>query len=223
MIRSVAVQSGHAGYGPAAVSPLEDVPSVLDAAAGRLGSPSSNGARRLVAATVCYRQVVTRFGTTEPDETTRRAISELRRIGGLTWAELGQLFGVSPQRMHSWASGGTPDAGTEQHLLRLLDVIRHADRGDARSNRTALFEVTDVGTPFDLLASEKFEVARTILGSGSGRRRPELTELDDATKAERRPSPPEELVDALNDSVHQDLGHGRAACTVRSRRRGLVG
>jgi hypothetical protein len=125
--------------------------------------------------------------------------------------------------MHSWASGGTPDAVTEQHLLRLLDVIRHAHCGDARSNRAALFEVTDVGTPFDLLASRRFEEARAILGRGSGRRRPELTELDDAAKAERRPPPPEELIDALNDSVHQDLGHGRAACTVRNRRRGLVG
>jgi DNA-binding transcriptional regulator YiaG len=54
-------------------------------------------------------------------ETTRGAISELRRIGGLTWAELGQLFGASPQSIHSWASGRTLDAVTEQHLLRLLD------------------------------------------------------------------------------------------------------
>ena len=104
------------------LSRLEDAPQFWNAAASRLGSPSSGGARRLVAATVCYRQAVTRFGTTEPGETTRRAISELRRIGGLTWAELGQLFAVSPQRMHAWASGGTPDAVTEQHLLRLLDV-----------------------------------------------------------------------------------------------------
>ena len=159
----------------------------------------------------------------DASETTRRAISELRRIGGLTWAELGQLFGVSPQRTHSWASGGTPDAVTEQHLLRVLDVVRVADRGDARSNRMALFAIADGETPFELLASQKFEEARAILGPGPGRRRPKLTALDDATKAERRPPPPEELIDALNDSVHRDLGSGRAACTVRNRRRGLVG
>ena len=147
-------------------------------------------------------------------ETTRRAISELRRIGGLTWAELSRIFGVSPKCMHAWASGKTPDAVTEQDLLRLLDVIRHADRGDARSNRTALFEVTDVGKPFDLLASKRFDEARAILGRGSGRRRPTLTELDDANSTARRPPAPEELIDALNDSVHEDLGHGRAARTV---------
>lgn len=156
-------------------------------------------------------------------DTARRAISELRRVGGLTWAELGRLFGVSPQRMHSWASGGNPDAVTEQHLLRVLDVVRVADRGDARSNRTVLFATADGETPFDLLASQKFDAARAILGPGPGRRRPKLTELDDSTKAERRPPPPEELIDALNDSVHQDLGRGRTACTVRNRRRGLVG
>ena len=159
----------------------------------------------------------------DASETTRRAISELRRIGGLTWAELGQLFGVSPQSIHSWASGGTLDAITEQHLLRALDIVRVADRGDARSNRMALFAIADGETPFELLASQKFEEARAILGPGPGRRRPKLTALDDATKAERRPPPPEELIDALNDSVHQDLGRGRAACTVRNRRRGLVG
>ena len=159
----------------------------------------------------------------DTSETARRAISELRRLGGVTWAELGQLFGVSPQRMHSWASGGTPDAVTERHLLRVLDIVRVADRGDARSNRMALFAIADGETPFELLASQKFEEARAILGPGPGRRRPKLTALDDATKAERRPPPPEELIDALNDSVHQDLGRGRAACTVRNRRRGLVG
>ena len=87
----------------------------------------------------------------------------------------------------------------------------------------ALFAMADGETPFDLLAFQKFEEARAILGPGPGRRRPKLTALDDETKAERRPPPPEDLIDALNDSVHQDLGHGRAACTVRNRRRGLVG
>ena len=155
-------------------------------------------------------------------EITQRAISELRRIGGMTWVELGQLFGVSPQSIHSWASGGTLDAITEQHLLQVLDVMRGADRGDARSNRMALFAMADGETPFELLAFRKFEEARVILGPGPGRRCPELTELDDATKAERRSPPPEELIEALNDRVHQDLGRGRAACTVRNRRRGLV-
>ena len=85
-----------------------------------------------------------------------------------------------------------------------------------------LFAMADGETPFELLAFRRFEEARAILGPGSGRRCPELTELDDATKAERRPPPPEELIEALNDRVHQDPGLGRAACTVRNGRRGLV-
>ena len=141
----------------------------------------------------------------------------------MTWVELGQLFGVSPQSIHSWASGGTLDAITEQHLLQVVDIVRGADRGDARSNRMALFAIADGETPFELLASQKLEEARATLGPGPGRRRPELSELDAATKAERRPPPPEELIDALNGSVHKDLGRGRAACTVKNRRRGLVG
>ncbi len=83
----------------------------------------------------------------------------------------------------------------------------------------AFFEVAGGETPFELLALQKLEEARAILGPGPGRRRPELRELDAATKAERRPPPPEERIDALNDSVHEDLGRGRAARTVRNMRR----
>ena len=130
--------------------------------------------------------MVTRFVATERCETTRRAMSELRRIGGLTWTNLGQFLGVPRQRIHSCASGGTPDAVAEQHLLRVLDVVRVADRGDARSNRMVLFAIADGETPFELLASQKFEEARAILGPGRGRRLPKLIALDDPSSPSGR-------------------------------------
>ena len=35
----------------------------------------------------------------------RRATSELRRISGLTWKQLGELFNVSRRNIHFWANG----------------------------------------------------------------------------------------------------------------------
>lgn len=153
-------------------------------------------------------------------ETTRQAISELRRISGLTWEQLGELFDVSRRSVHFWASGKPLNAGNEQRLMEVLDVVRAADRADARSTRVALFEVRDGTTAFALLTAERFEEARAILGTGVARARPALAELSAAAKAARKPLPPENLVDAQHDRVHQDRGRSRAARTVRSKRRG---
>ena len=153
-------------------------------------------------------------------ETTRQAISELRRISGLTWEQLGELFDVSRRSVHFWASGKPLNAGNEQRLMQILDVVRSADRGDARSNRAALFEVNDGITPFALLTAERFEEARAILGRGASRPRPALADLSAAAKAAREPLPPEDLVDTQHDRVHRDDGRARTARTVRNKRRG---
>lgn len=155
-----------------------------------------------------------------PAETTRKATVDLRRLSGLTWEQLGELFEVSRRSVHFWASGKPLNAANEQRLMRVLDIVRKADRGDARSTRAALFEVTDGSAPFDLLVSQKFDEARSALGPGPGRRRPGLTELGAEAKAARKPLPPGELVDARHDRVHRDVGRGRPARTARNKPRG---
>ena len=50
------------------------------------------------------RETVTTQIETET-EATRKAVSELRRISGLTWEQLAWLFGVSRRSVHFWASG----------------------------------------------------------------------------------------------------------------------
>lgn len=153
-------------------------------------------------------------------ETTRQAITELRRISALTWEQLGGLFNVSRRSVHFWASGKPLNAMNEQRLMEVLDVVRAADRGDARSTRAALFEVQSGTTAFALLTAERFEEAREILGPGTARTRPALAELSAAAKAARKPLPPDDLVDARHDRVHKDRGRSRAARTVRNKRRG---
>lgn len=157
---------------------------------------------------------------TADTESTRQAISELRRISGLTWEQLGELFDVSRRSVHFWASGKRLNAGNEQRLMEVLDVVRAAERGDPRSTRAALFEVQDGTTAFSLLAAQRFAEARALLGDGGARTKPPLAELNAAAKAVRKPLPPEDLIDAQHDRVHRDRGRSRAAGTVRKKRRG---
>lgn len=160
--------------------------------------------------------------TPDDAETTRQAISELRRISGLTWKQLGELFDVSRRSVHFWASGKPLNARNEQRLMQVLDVVRAAGRGDSRSTRAALFEVKEGTTAFALLTAERFEEARAILDVGAARPRPAFAELSAAAKAARKPLPPEDLVDAQHDRVHRDRGRARAARTARNKRRGTT-
>lgn len=153
-------------------------------------------------------------------EATREAVSELRRISGLTWEQLGLLFAVSRRSVHFWASGKPLNAENETRVLKVLDVVRTADRGDARSTRSALLDVHHGTSAFDLLVDERFDEARARLGVGAGRPRPARGELSPEAKAARAPLRPEDLVDAQHDRVHRDPGRARAARTVRSSRRG---
>jgi DNA-binding transcriptional regulator YiaG len=159
-------------------------------------------------------------GTEQQSDATREAVSELRRISGLTWEQLGQMFAVSRRSVHFWASGKPLNAENEKRLLQVLDIIRTADRGDARSTRSALLDVYDGTSAFDLLVTERFDEARARLGVGAGRPRPVLGELSAEAKAARAPLRPEQLVGALQDRVHRDPGRARAARTVRNSRRG---
>lgn len=150
---------------------------------------------------------------------TSRAISELRRLSALTWEQLGQLFGVSRRSVHFWASGKQMTVAHEQSLFEILDIVRQADRGEARRNRAALLAVTDGKAAVDLLAAGQFTEAIARLGRGEARRRVEPGELDADARAERTPPPPDRLVEAMNDRIHRDAGRGGAARTVRNMRR----
>jgi transcriptional regulator with XRE-family HTH domain len=149
-----------------------------------------------------------------------QAICELRRFAGLTWDQLARLFGVSRRAVHFWASGKPMNAGNEERLHRVLEIVRFIDRGDAQSNRAALLGAVDGEIPFDLLVDGRLEDARRILGAGPGRRTLARKRLSDEARAARRPIPPADLADARYDRVHRDVGRSRAARTPGKRRRG---
>ncbi len=147
------------------------------------------------------------------------AIGELRRLSGLTWDQLARMFSVSRRSLHFWASGKPMAPSNEEHLQRVLAVLRKIDRGAATANRTALLSVREDGTiPFDLLVNGEYERALSLLGPGDGRRvsPPKLSEKARAARTRR---PPEELVGALQDRIHPTSGRLLAAKPIATSRR----
>ena len=145
------------------------------------------------------------------------AIGELRRLSGLTWDQLARLFNVSRRSLHFWASGEPMTRSNEEHLQRLLAVVRNFDRGSASANRAMLFNARKDGIlPFDLLALRDYTRALTLLGPGEGRR-VSPPKLSEEARMARAPQPPETLVGALQDRIHRDDGRTRVAKSVRVR------
>lgn len=137
------------------------------------------------------------------------ALSELRRLSGLSWEQLAHVLGVSRRTLHFWASGKPMARSNEEHLQRVLGVVRASERGSTAATRTALLEALDgQHNAVDLLAAREYERASSA-----------TSRLSTAVRTSRAPSPPETLVGALHGRVHQDLGPSRPARSVKVDRR----
>ncbi|MHB8255455.1 MAG: XRE family transcriptional regulator [Acidiferrobacter sp.] len=144
-------------------------------------------------------------------------IGELRRLSGLTWDQLARLFNVSRRSVHFWASGKPMAPSNEEHLWRLLVVVRKVDRGSARANRAILLGAHEDGIlPFDLLAAREYERVLSLLGSGEGYRT-STPKISEDARILRAPQRPEKLVGALQDRIHRNEGTVRVAKSVRIR------
>ena len=145
-------------------------------------------------------------------------IGELRRLTGFTWDQLAHLFGLSRRSLHFWASGKPMASSNEEHLHRLLATVRRLDRGSAQENRTLLLTASRSGeVPLDLLVARQYERVLQVVGETASHPRAAPSPLSQAARDARRPRPPAELVGALQDSVHRELGRTRAARSVKVR------
>jgi DNA-binding transcriptional regulator YiaG len=174
--------------------------------------------RNLVAASEMTTSGVTLASTSSP-EVTQKALSELRRLSGLTWDQLAKLFNVSRRSVHFWASGQPLSRFNEEHLSRLLGTIRYIDRGSANLNRSLLLRPDGNGNPlFDLLVVGKYEEFKRIVGSNNAPRRSLLGALSKDALTEYMPQNPADLVDALQEPIHREVGRSRPARAARSRK-----
>lgn len=146
------------------------------------------------------------------------ALSELRRRSGFTWDQLSRLFGVSRRSVHFWISGKPMTPANEEHLQRLLGVMRSVDRGSPDATRSALFEVgADGVAPFNLLVGRQYQLAQLLLGTPTAIGVIPRRQLPGVLAA-RSPLPPDQLVGALQDRVHTERGVARPAASVKARR-----
>jgi hypothetical protein len=149
---------------------------------------------------------------------TGAAIAELRRMSGLTWAQLACLLSVTRRAVHFWASDKPMNFENETRLNELLAFIRTIDRGSAAANRRALLTPLPTGeVPFDLISSGKYDHAVRVLGEGGARAQPHLSPVSSVARAARAPRSPEELMGALHDQIHRDVGRGRPAKSTKVR------
>jgi DNA-binding transcriptional regulator YiaG len=145
------------------------------------------------------------------------AIAELRRLTGFTWEQLAHLFNVSRRSVHFWASGSKMTSANRAHLERVLDTIRLIDRGSMTENRAALLATTDDGTTLlNQLAAGNYDVVISALGHRRQRVASAAAGFSPTAKAARLPRPPEELVDASQDRMHEEAGPARAGKGVRA-------
>lgn len=152
-------------------------------------------------------------------ESAQVTIHELKKLSGFTWEQLAKIFNVSRRSLHFWASGKPMTPFNEEHLRRLLATIRYIDRGSPDINRGALLQPQHGSTiPLDLLIAGKYEEVKRLLGAGTAVEKPKLKPLSPEAIASRLPPPPADLVGALHDTIHREVGRSRPAKTTRSRK-----
>ena len=104
------------------------------------------------------------------DQSPAELVQEFKRLSGLTWAQVAQVFEVSSRAPFDWASGKPVNAKNHEKLASAVVAIRFIDRGASEDNRNLLLsEAVDGQTHLNLLQSSEFERVREIAGKGEGR------------------------------------------------------
>jgi len=174
--------------------------------------------RSLVAASEMTTSGVTVEFISSP-ESTQKSLSKIRRLSGLTWEQIAKLFNVSRRSLHFWASGQPLSRFNEEQLNRLLGTIQFIDQGSASLNRSLLLQPNVDGNPlFDLLVAGKHEEFKQIAGSRNAPQKPLLGVLSEDAHKAYRPQNPADLVDALQEPIHREVGRSRPARAARSRK-----
>ncbi len=72
-------------------------------------------------------------------------IQWLHESSGLTWEQLGRVFGVSRRAVHLWANGGRMNGTNAELLGQLVGLVRALPAGNADERRAALLAPTQQG------------------------------------------------------------------------------
>lgn len=149
------------------------------------------------------------------------ALAEIRRLTGFTWEQLSDLFDVSRRTLHFWASGKPLSAEHEQHLQRVLAVLRAMDRGSVAENRTLLLAPGDGGAaPFEALRGAEYERFLGLVGRASHSAPRKQIHFSQEAQAARRPLSPEVLLGAVPEKPRPARGRLLGSFPIAKKKRG---
>ncbi|WP_152628111.1 hypothetical protein [Streptacidiphilus neutrinimicus] len=103
-----------------------------------------------------------------PRTSTAAGVTQLRADTGLTWDQLGRLFGVSRRAVHLWASGKQMNARNIELLSALEKLVSKAPGGNPQERRAWLFSPDREGvTPLEeFMATHRRNGQQTASGTG---------------------------------------------------------
>jgi len=103
---------------------------------------------------------------TEHRDTPAEEIRWLHVVSGLTWEQLGRVFGVSRRAVHLWANGRRMNSTNAELLGQLVAVVSELPGGTADARRAALLAAgTDGSSLVDRLRARNRSDARDVTGT----------------------------------------------------------
>ena len=119
--------------GTAATAPISQVPQVR-----YIGEWTSIA--KLVAAIddVLQDGVIKQSSQSSSALTAQETVRWLHNESGLTWDQIGKVFGVSRRAVHMWANGARMNAANSELLAEFTAIVRGLDATDPSNRRAAL-------------------------------------------------------------------------------------
>ncbi len=110
-------------------------------------------------------------------------VHRVRNLGGMTWAQVAEIFNVSSRAVFGWASGRSISSAHHQHLGDVFATLKHIDRGSAEENINLLLGNYHEGRSyFELLKANQCDLVRVIAGKGVNRPSLDMHLTEDAKK-----------------------------------------
>lgn len=144
------------------------------------------------------------------------AITEIRRISGLTFEQLSKVFAVTRRTLHLWVSGQRMQPAKQEQVQRTLAAVRRIDRGAPDLTLAAL--LADGAKAFDLLVGGELSRVEDLLGVGRSAKHPAPPRLSTEEMAARKPPSPADLVQATQDGPHPATRDGRRIKSMKATR-----
>ncbi|EKD51802.1 MAG: hypothetical protein ACD_62C00176G0017 [uncultured bacterium] len=151
---------------------------------------------------------------------TSRDIYELRRLSGLTWEQIGEIFNVTRRAVHFWANGKPMEDFRAEKLSCLVDAVRKIDTGIGFENRHMILDQDcDSVSLFDLFKKGDFYTVSRRLPIVSRQPRIELKPLSEKARAERMPiMSPLDMLEMDNSYLPEKTTKARVATVKKIRK-----